>query len=446
LTISPYANHTHQWPTRCLENDLGGIILRITDVPIHQRLWDVTLPAVRAAWLAAQTYIESDKYVPRFLPPSFEENDSGWPSTVADKVQLRVPSSAPIEWSRMFALTRSDSTYVTVEDVPELGTALAAVSDAAKEDVSFADGMNMYNFSQNIEHRERSLQWDYLAFVSSIVARADATDVDSDDELLQIYLQLERARFAQELTGDLVVPLTLIDFGSEQPLHLGSDAYIEALSPELQCSRAPSLRNFALNPYLVAAATHAVVVRGITLSNQPYSTRVLGRFGGLDPIGADHLDKVDHAVQCIHMISGRKTGYNEVLVRPHHWADSWVHGVRRVMGAAGRPRHRQRGCPAGPQRLSITRDKVTGGARPHHHTYASTLPRYFPLKDYQGDIRIEEQPHGSLIVWTVTCASRIPGLNKLFRSTVRSTYVPIVAALAQEAERTAPSRIRPQLD
>jgi Polyketide cyclase / dehydrase and lipid transport len=77
----------------------------------------------------------------------------------------------------------------------------------------------------------------------------------------------------------------------------------------------------------------------------------------------------------------------------------------------------------------------------HHHTYASTLPRYFPLKDYQGDIRIEEQPHGSLIVWTVTCASRIPGLNKLFRSTVRSTYVPIVAALAQEAERTAPSRI-----
>jgi hypothetical protein len=87
--------------------------------------------------------------------------------------------------------------------------------------------------------------------------------------------------------------------------------------------------------------------------------------------------------------------------------------------------------------LSVTRDKVIGGARPHHHTYASTLPRYFPLKDYQGDVRIEEHPNGSLIVWTVTCASRIPGLTKLLRSTVQSTYVRIVAALAQEAERPA---------
>jgi hypothetical protein len=45
--------------------------------------------------------------------------------------------------------------------------------------------------------------------------------------------------------------------------------------------------------------------------------------------------------------------------------------------------------------LSVTREKVIGGARPHHHTYASTLPRYFPLKDYQGDVRIEEHPNGS---------------------------------------------------
>lgn len=99
--------------------------------------------------------------------------------------------------------------------------------------------------------------------------------------------------------------------------------------------------------------------------------------------------------------------------------DTGVGGIRRVRNG-----------------LSVTRDNVTGGAPPHHHAYASTLPRYFPLKDYQGDVRIEEQPNGSLIVWTVTCASRIPGLTKLLRSTVQSTYVRIVAALAQEAERT----------
>src|SRR5437879_9408383 len=108
------------------------------------------------------------------------------------------------------------------------------------------------------------------------------------------------------------------------------------------------------------------------------------------------------------------------------------------MGTPRRARHRSGGVRRVRNGISVTLDKITGGARPHHHAYASTLPRYFPLKNYQGDVRIEEQPNGSLIVWTVTCAPRIPGLNKLLRSAVRSTYVRIVAALAQEAERTAP--------
>jgi Polyketide cyclase / dehydrase and lipid transport len=99
-------------------------------------------------------------------------------------------------------------------------------------------------------------------------------------------------------------------------------------------------------------------------------------------------------------------------------SDTGLGGVRRVRNG-----------------LSVTRDKVTGGTRPHHHSYASTLPRYFPVKDYQGEVRIEEHPDGSVIVWTVTCASRIPGFNRLFRSTIRSMYVRIAAALAQEAER-----------
>jgi hypothetical protein len=142
--------------------------------------------------------------------------------------------------------------------------------------------------------------------------------------------------------------------------------------------------------------------------------------------------------QVKHLASAKPEAVYDLLMDVEHWSEwmptvtaaSWeqpgdpdtgLGGVRRVRNG-----------------LSVTRDKVTGGARPHHHAYASTLPRYFPLKNYQGDVHIEEQPNGSLIVWTVTCASRIPGLNKLFRSTVRSTYVRIVAALAHEAERTTP--------
>jgi hypothetical protein len=70
-----------------------------------------------------------------------------------------------------------------------------------------------------------------------------------------------------------------------------------------------------------------VVVRGITISNQPYAKRILGTFGGVDPIGAEHMDKIDRAVQCIHINLGSRTGYNQVLVRPDGWADGWVHDL-----------------------------------------------------------------------------------------------------------------------
>ena len=141
--------------------------------------------------------------------------------------------------------------------------------------------------------------------------------------------------------------------------------------------------------------------------------------------------------QVKHETSAKPGAVYELLMDVERWSDwmptvtaaSWEQPGEPDTGLVGVRRVRNG--------LSVTREKVIGGARPHHHTYALTLPRYFPLKDYQGDVRIEEHPNGSLIVWTVTCASRIPGLNKLLRSTVQSTYVRIVAALAQEAERPA---------
>ncbi len=87
---------------------------------------------------------------------------------------------------------------------------------------------------------------------------------------------------------------------------------------------------------------------------------------------------------------------------------------------------------------TVTHDRIVEGTRPHHHAYAVTLPWYSPLEDYRGDVRIEDRPSGCLIIWTATCASRIPGLGKLIRSMLHATYTRIAAALAQEAERTGP--------
>jgi hypothetical protein len=83
---------------------------------------------------------------------------------------------------------------------------------------------------------------------------------------------------------------------------------------------------------------------------------------------------------------------------------------------------------------SVTHDRIVDGTKPYHHAYEVGLPWFAPLKDYRGDVRIEDQPSGSLIVWTAMCTSRIPGLRRLSQSRLHATYTRIAAALAHEAE------------
>jgi hypothetical protein len=49
---------------------------------------------------------------------------------------------------------------------------------------------------------------------------------------------------------------------------------------------------------------------------------------------------------------------------------------------------------------------------------------------------IDEGPNGSRIIWSVTCASRFPGLEK----SLRSSYTRLAAALAHQAEGAAGGR------
>ena len=87
--------------------------------------------------------------------------------------------------------------------------------------------------------------------------------------------------------------------------------------------------------------------------------------------------------------------------------------------------------------LGVTRDRIVDGTRPHHHAYAAAFPWYVPFKDYRGDIRIEDRPNGSLIVWTASCTPRIPGLRNHLNQSLQRSYTRLAAALAREAERTA---------
>jgi Polyketide cyclase / dehydrase and lipid transport len=84
-------------------------------------------------------------------------------------------------------------------------------------------------------------------------------------------------------------------------------------------------------------------------------------------------------------------------------------------------------------RGSTVRDEITRGTRPHHHAYTTTLPGFWPVKDYRGDIRIAELANGSLITWTATFRTSVRGVGKPLQLMLRSLIVRLSAALAQRA-------------
>ncbi|OBA83369.1 hypothetical protein A9W99_08625 [Mycobacterium sp. 1164966.3] len=89
-------------------------------------------------------------------------------------------------------------------------------------------------------------------------------------------------------------------------------------------------------------------------------------------------------------------------------------------------------------RGSDVRDEIIGGSRPHHHAYTTTLPGFWPVKDHRGDISIAELANGSLITWTATFKTSVPGLGKPLQLMLRSLIVRLAAALAQQAQRKPP--------
>ncbi|MFL0180288.1 hypothetical protein [Mycobacterium sp. SMC-15] len=231
----------------------------------------------------------------------------------------------PINWAEMFGAAGQRFTRVAIEDVPELCSAIDEVVEEAARDQNFCRRLNPFHNSDDAEWREGQLRFDYRKFfVSEIIARAEATGVDSDDALLDIYLQLERARFLDVLGGDLVVPLVLTDVGVHH-LELNSDVYIEEISKDLHCARAPHvLYSGEVSGHLTAAATHAIVVRDLRVDNSDYSKRRLASLYGISVVDPREIAKVDQVIQAIHIVSGAPTGYTQVLIRPHNWADCWT--------------------------------------------------------------------------------------------------------------------------
>jgi hypothetical protein len=293
--------------------------------PLQPKLWALTLPALREARAAGRLYIESGNYVLKQDRPKYEENDQGWSTTTSGRT-LTSSEDGPVNWSYMFGEEKGTLSYIGIEEIPALATALETIVEFAVNDSEFESRMMALPLAHlDLEQRQRYLRSTFISFVGNIISRAEAIRADSDDELLAIYLPLEKARFADELSGDVVVPIALTALEAMQPLELAPGVFIEPLDIPMQIARAVDWQGSGrVSPYVIAAATHAVVIRDVTIDNRDPFLRLRNAEDAID------LARVNLALQCLHIASGRRAGYAQVLVRPKDWADRWHHDLPAV--------------------------------------------------------------------------------------------------------------------
>lgn len=306
----------------------------MTTTPIHPKLYELTLEAAKAARIVAAEFIASGKHYSRRDVTKFEKNEHGWSTTTSAGFFSSTRRDSPPNWDYMFGREQGVFSAISIGGIPAFEHAVAEVRRMALEDADFEQGISILSQSEeNLTKRGEQIEFEYIRFVSDVISRAEAIGASTDSDLREIYLALERARFAKVLHGDLVVPLALTPFEFDGVFEVAPGVLIEPLTEEIQCARAPSISNSGkVSAFVIAAATHAVVVKDVSIPNASWRDRRF-RQQSLD------MSKVDFVVQCLYIASGHETGYAQVLIRPTDWADDWQHDLPALFEAGTHHRY-----------------------------------------------------------------------------------------------------------
>jgi hypothetical protein len=126
----------------------------------------------------------------------------------------------------------------------------------------------------------------------------------------------------------------------------------------------------------------------------------------------------------------------EVLDDVPGWP-TWMPGV-----TAARWECQGAGGPSGPGAIrSMTtrgltaREQITAATPPRRQCYA--MLSGLPVRDYLGEISLDERDDGSLLTWQASFHPRAPGTGWLLRLVMSTSIGRVAAALAREAERRA---------
>jgi len=137
-----------------------------------------------------------------------------------------------------------------------------------------------------------------------------------------IYLEWESAVFSKDLDIEITVPIINQRFSIDS-FEIAEGISVEALDKQLQLARMAARRS-SMNDSDEAskAATHALVLRGWTLPNEPF---IFGhRFVTQAGAYSAALNKANDFFAAMRVVVDCETGFGQVVVRHSGWAHDWT--------------------------------------------------------------------------------------------------------------------------
>jgi hypothetical protein len=248
-------------------------------------------------------------WIPRVATVAYKENQFGWPATV--KSGREWPQTGPIDWNAIVRYKKKLATELDLDDLPALRRLVADFT----ADPEYARRFDPISPGIPGDLGRRLSESSAVILASRVMTRAECEL--GPDALRRAFTQLEHGALAPQLKVDVVAPLLLTSF--EGSLDLGNGVAIEPLAEDFQRARAHDVSTSDINPFLAAAATHAVVLHDRSFDNADGASLLVMQSNA----ESLNLDLVDRVCQAIEISTGRATGYGPIYLRPHGWATDW---------------------------------------------------------------------------------------------------------------------------
>jgi hypothetical protein len=286
--------------------------------PLDPELWQLTRAAVLAVGAAVDEYLgETHRWRPRYRLGAVGKFDSGWPHLTRPTF---AGDNAPVEYSSLVGSNRGQLTPIAYRDVAELATLLDYVRGRDELRDRLAPGPDVPSGDLVV----RMIEFEAAELPLSLLDRSRSIGANSDDGLLPLYLERERAWLLDPLPFEYVIPMVLSALDIDETLDIDGNIRLERLNDPTQAARATATSHLlsSVPDALIGAATHAIVLGGRELPNPGPGRR---HFGDVDE-QSPFVD-ADFVCEALRIVTHIDVGYAQVLRRPLGWADDWKYNL-----------------------------------------------------------------------------------------------------------------------